>query len=251
MSEEASETDQLPSLDVNIEAVSSDETSREFEEAEVHKLGNTSLNASNKRLEFAPEVRDSIKESESGTIYLEYKAQANGFFNLFATSSQTHANEYTALFVNNGVVGLESRSVWAANSLDIRNFSHHDRAFTEEEIQRRSALFIRREHPYVLNEESRLSKKITVFEGGRNNQKNPANGVASFRIPALLKTDKGTLIAATDQRHDHHLDYGNIAQVVKRSLDNGQTWSETITIVDLKDNPQARDRNFGAPSQCQ
>lgn len=326
VSEEASETDQIPSLDVNLEEVSSDETAREFEEAEVHKLENTSLNASNKRLELAPEVRDRIKESESGTIYLEYKAQANGFFNLFATSSQTHANEYTALFVNNGVVGLESRigsggqtsinlntgsqralngewnavaltyqkkadsdavdvkiyvngkesqagvtthalfraasqlnmaqlgevkrasrSVWAATSLDIRNFTHYDRAFTEEEIQRRSALFIRREHPYVHNEESRLSEKITVFEGGRNNQKNPANGVASFRIPALLKTDKGTLIAATDQRHDHHLDYGNIAQVVKRSLDNGQTWSETITIVDLKDNPQARDRNFGAP----
>ncbi|NQG97391.1 hypothetical protein HO675_04730 [Streptococcus suis] len=107
VSEETSEIAQLPSLDVNLEAVSSDESAGEFEEAEVHKLENISLNASNKRLELAPEVRDRIKESESGTIYLEYKAQANGFFNLFATSSQTHANEYTALFVNNGVVGLD------------------------------------------------------------------------------------------------------------------------------------------------
>ncbi|HFU4488898.1 TPA: sialidase domain-containing protein [Streptococcus suis] len=323
--EEAAEAS-LPSLDVNLEALPADESANEFASLEVTKLENVALNSSNKRLELSEEVRDSVKESTSGTIYVEYNAQANGFFNLFATSSQTHKDEYTALFVNNGTAGLESRTgssgqrnvlidsgtqragngewnaialtyqkntadntvdvnmyvngqlsksatarsdlfgsatalsyaqlgevkrantnAWAATKLDIRNFTLYNRALTAEEVARRSSLFVREDSPYVLNEGSELTDKVTVFEGGRGNRKNPDNNVASFRIPALLKTDKGTLIAASDQRHDHSGDWGNIAQVIKRSTDNGKQWSDTIKIVDLKDNPNAQNRNVGAP----
>ena len=39
-----------------------------------------------------------------------------------------------------------------------------------------------------------LSDKQLIFEGGRDGEKN-GDGVYSYRIPALLKTKKGTLIA--------------------------------------------------------
>lgn len=85
-----------------------------------------------------------------------------------------------------------------------------------------------------------LSEKQAIFQGGKNGQDND-EGVNSYRIPALLKTRKGTLIAGADERHNHHMDWGNIDMVVRRSEDNGKTWSEKITLVDLKTNPNAED----------
>ena len=146
-----------------------------------------------------------------------------------------------------GEMRRASQNVWGASNLLINNFTLYDRALTAEEVANRSALFVRRDYPFIMEEGSEMTEKVTVFEGGRNNRKNPANEVASFRIPALLKTDKGTLIAAIDQRHDHSADWGNIAQVVKRSTDQGATWGETIKLVDLRANPRARDRNQGTP----
>ncbi len=47
--------------------------------------------------------------------------------------------------------------------------------------------------------------------------------VASYRIPALLKTDKGTLIAGTDERRCR-FDWKIFGMVVRRSDDKGKTW---------------------------
>ncbi|NQJ22704.1 LPXTG cell wall anchor domain-containing protein [Streptococcus suis] len=301
---------------------------QEFTNAEEVRLDNIQLDNSKKRHELTEAETSKVKETSSGTIYLEYAGQpASGqnFYNLFSLSSTTQNNEYTNIYINNGVAGIESRlqsnsgndrvlrlnsggyranngewnalavtynqnensslavnlylngelvgtgtasqdifgngldkaqlgetkrgsqNVWAPGSLSVNNFTVYNRALTAEEIAQRSALFIRRDYPLIKEEGSEITEKITVFEGGRSGQKNPENGVASFRIPALLKTDKGTLIAATDQRHDHYSDWGNIAQVVKRSTDQGATWGSTIKIVDLRENPRARDKNQGTP----
>jgi len=48
----------------------------------------------------------------------------------------------------------------------------------------------------------------------------------NYRIPAMVTTSKGTLIAAADQRNTHWSDWGNIDTVVRRSTDNGLTWLE-------------------------
>lgn len=90
-----------------------------------------------------------------------------------------------------------------------------------------------------------ITEGITVFESGMNEQKN-ADGIKSYRIPALLYTDKGTLIAGADQRHDHHFDWGNIDMVVRRSADRGRTWGPIIKVVDLKENPDTENEDFGA-----
>ncbi|HFI0631886.1 TPA: sialidase domain-containing protein [Streptococcus suis] len=301
---------------------------QEFTNAEEVRLDNIQLDNSKKRHELTEAETAKVKDTTSGTIYLEYAgqpAQNQNFYNLFSLSSSTQSNEYAHIYINNGVVGIESRlqsntgndrvlrvnsggyranngewnalavtyhqnensslavnlylngqlvgtgtasqdifgngldkaqlgetkrgtqNVWAPGSLSVNNFTVYNRALTAEEIAKRSALFVRRDYPLIKEEGSEITEKITVFEGGRSGQKNPENGVASFRIPALLKTDKGTLIAATDQRHDHYSDWGNIAQVVKRSTDQGTTWGQTIKIVDLRENPRARDKNQGTP----
>ncbi|WP_142999397.1 sialidase family protein, partial [Streptococcus cristatus] len=91
-----------------------------------------------------------------------------------------------------------------------------------------------------------LSEKADVFESGAGGQAN-SQGIKSYRIPALLKTQKGTLIAAADQRRLHASDWGDIGTVIRRSTDGGQTWGPEKTIVNLRNNPKATDPNQGSP----
>jgi len=55
-------------------------------------------------------------------------------------------------------------------------------------------------------------------------------GYSCFRIPALIKTKTGILLAFAEARKDNCSDEGNIDLVVKRSLDNGRTWSAMATV---------------------
>ena len=58
--------------------------------------------------------------------------------------------------------------------------------------------------------------------------------VASFRIPALVTTNKGTLIAAYDIRYDSSTDLqGDIDVGFKRSTDGGRTWSDLGIAMDM------------------
>lgn len=90
-----------------------------------------------------------------------------------------------------------------------------------------------------------ISEELIVFNSGQDGKKNE-EGVASYRIPALLTTDKGTLIAGIDQRHDHQWDWGNIDLVVRRSEDKGKTWGETIKVISLPVNPDAANKEANA-----
>lgn len=59
-------------------------------------------------------------------------------------------------------------------------------------------------------------------------------GAASYRIPALLRTRQGTLLATADQRVPNAYDSPNdINLVLRRSTDNGKTWSPLRTLVNL------------------
>lgn len=69
-----------------------------------------------------------------------------------------------------------------------------------------------------------------VFEQGEN-------GYEVYRIPALAKTKSNVLLAFAEARKlRRNGDSGDIDLVVKRSTDNGQTWSEQITVWDDGDN---------------
>ncbi len=67
--------------------------------------------------------------------------------------------------------------------------------------------------------------KVSVFKSG-------TEGYNTFRIPAIIKSPNGDLLAFCEGRLQGSADFGNINIVMKRSTDNGVTWSSIYTIVD-------------------
>lgn len=144
-----------------------------------------------------------------------------------------------------GATKRANNTVWGSN-LQIRNLTVYNRALTPEEVQKRSQLFKRSDLEKKLPEGAALTEKTDIFESGRNGNPNK-DGINSYRIPALLKTDKGTLIAGADERRLHSSDWGDIGMVIRRSEDNGKTWGDRVTITNLRDNPKASDPSIGSP----
>ena len=99
--------------------------------------------------------------------------------------------------------------------------------------------------------DTEMDKKLMVnsfgFNGeiayGTNNRINPdmnsavevfpfQEGQAYYRIPSLVVTTNGTLIAFADRRYNNRNDLPNRIEVdVKRSTDNGKTWSKRIRVT--------------------
>lgn len=75
------------------------------------------------------------------------------------------------------------------------------------------------------------SKFIPVFASGQD-------GYKSFRIPAIIKLPDGDLLAFAEGRVNGAADFGNVQIVMKRSKDNGKTWSD-IQVVATNDSLQA------------
>lgn len=144
-----------------------------------------------------------------------------------------------------GATKRANNTVWGSN-LQIRNLTVYNRTLTPEEVQKRSQLFKRSDLEKKLPEGAALTEKTDIFESGRNGKPNK-DGIKSYRIPALLKTDKGTLIAGVDERRLHSSDWGDIGMVIRRSEDNGKTWGDRVTITNLRDNPKASDPSIGSP----
>ncbi|PJG82700.1 exo-alpha-sialidase [Caviibacterium pharyngocola] len=71
-----------------------------------------------------------------------------------------------------------------------------------------------------------MSEKYEMFKPGQG-------GAASYRIPGLLATQEGVVIAAIDKRNQHASDWGNIDLAIRRSLDGGVTWQDDQVVVDL------------------
>ena len=51
------------------------------------------------------------------------------------------------------------------------------------------------------------------------------DGYHTYRIPAVILTQQGTLLAFCEGRKDNRGDHGDVDLLVKRSSDNGKTWS--------------------------
>ena len=69
------------------------------------------------------------------------------------------------------------------------------------------------------------AQETTVFKSGEE-------GYASYRIPALIKSKGGELIAFCEGRVDHAGDYGNVDIVYKISKDGGKTWGPLKVAAD-------------------
>ena len=180
--------------------------------------------------------------------------QPNGKVRLYVNGVLSRTSPQSGRFiqdmpdVNHVQIGTTKRTgknFWGAN-LKVRNLTVYDRTLSPEEVKKRSQLFERGELEKKLPEGAKVTDKLDVFEGGENRKPNK-DGIASYRIPALLKTDKGTLIAGADERRLHHSDWGDIGMVVRRSDDKGKTWGDRIVISNPRDNENARRTHAGSP----
>lgn len=59
------------------------------------------------------------------------------------------------------------------------------------------------------------------------------DGYHSYRIPALLVTRRGTILAFCEGRRNSRSDAGDIDLLVKRSTDGGRTWSAQQVVSDM------------------
>lgn len=69
---------------------------------------------------------------------------------------------------------------------------------------------------------------IPVFESGKD-------GYTSYRIPAIIKTSNGNLLAFCEGRVHDAGDFGDIDIVMKSSSDNGDSWSPLQLVIDVKE----------------
>src|SRR5215471_18972430 len=68
--------------------------------------------------------------------------------------------------------------------------------------------------------------QVEVFRAGEG-------GYHSYRIPALLATPKGTLLAFCEGRKNSTSDSGDIDMLLRRSFDGGKTWSAVQKLADM------------------
>lgn len=80
--------------------------------------------------------------------------------------------------------------------------------------------------PAILVSQSAFAQEaVPVFAAGEN-------GYACYRIPAMVTTLKGTLLAFAEARRKNCGDAGDIDLVLKRSMDGGKTWSAMQVVWD-------------------
>jgi sialidase-1 len=73
-----------------------------------------------------------------------------------------------------------------------------------------------------------LFLELDLFKSG-------SYGYHTYRIPALVTTGKGTLLAFAEGRKESRSDSGNIDVVLRRSGDGGRTWSDPQVVADNGD----------------
>ncbi|MFT5464753.1 MAG: sialidase-1, partial [Planctomycetota bacterium] len=80
----------------------------------------------------------------------------------------------------------------------------------------------------TLAQETQLSQ-TDVFVSGEG-------GYNTYRIPAAVVTNNGTVLAFCEGRRNGRSDTGDIDILLRRSDDNGKTWSDTQVVWDDKGN---------------
>ena len=67
--------------------------------------------------------------------------------------------------------------------------------------------------------------EIDLFKGGEG-------GYAVYRIPSLVKTNSGAILAFAEARRAGRSDHGDIDVVMRKSTDGGKTWGAVKTVWD-------------------
>lgn len=91
-----------------------------------------------------------------------------------------------------------------------------------------------------------LFEQTAVFRAGEG-------GYAIYRIPGVVVTPRGTVLAYCEARKSSASDWGQIDILLRRSADGGRTWDEARKIVeapkDAQKNPVALAQKLGRPGE--
>src|SRR5262245_47681189 len=82
-------------------------------------------------------------------------------------------------------------------------------------------------------------EKVDVFHAGDQ-------GYAIYRIPGLVVTGAGTVLAYGEARKTTRGDWGTIDIMLKRSTDGGKTWSAQKSVAQV---PGSKSKNLVALAQ--
>ena len=199
-------------------------------------------------------VKQGQWNSVTFTVERSKADQPNGQVRLYVNGVLSRTSTKSGRFIKDmpdvnkvqiGATRRTNQTMWGSN-LQVRNLTIYNRALIPQEVKTRSQLFEREDLVEKLPEGAQVTDKKDIFESGVNGKPNK-EGINSYRIPALLRTDKGTLIAGADERRLHHLDWGDIGMVVRRSEDKGKTWGNKIVISNPRDNSEAKDLGASSP----
>lgn len=98
----------------------------------------------------------------------------------------------------------------------------------------------------VLHAAEPMLSKSNIFEAGMD-------GYKLYRIPGIVATAKGTLLAYCEARKSDKGDWGHIDIVLRRSSDGGASWEPMRKIVappkDAERNPAAVKQGLGKPGE--
>lgn len=109
---------------------------------------------------------------------------------------------------------------------DMGLFQAYDRPLTADEVMTLQQPTILKQEPEKLPETAEITEPADLFYGGYDHSSN-------YRIPSLLTTRAGTVIAAIDQRRSGGGDSGDIATVIRTSADGGRTFGPVKQLIDL------------------
>ncbi|WP_373766731.1 exo-alpha-sialidase [Glaesserella sp.] len=197
-------------------------------------IPNSSLQVSIPRLSVANEFRTVSyifdKENNQISVYVDGQQlkihQAVEFFNSIDNLDSAYL----------GKTQRYSNSSWRFTG-DIFYADLVNRPLSDEEIQNKHITLQGEHEQALIQKEARyqqlganFKEAVPLFMAGQE-------GARNYRIPALLTTQKGTVIAAIDKRHQHASDWGNIDTAIRRSLDGGKTWETDQVVIDLIEQP--------------
>src|SRR5437868_3487065 len=90
-----------------------------------------------------------------------------------------------------------------------------------------------------------LLEKIDLFEAG-------TDGYALYRIPCMVVSKQGTVLAWCEARRTAGGDWGTIDIMLRRSTDGGKTWDARRKVADVpgpkSKNPVALAQNLADPN---
>ncbi len=172
-----------------------------------------------------------VLDLEHGTVNIRYRmaSENSGLTALYTVSQRSADTTYAAFYVKNDTVGLELRSAsnWH-NACAIDEVSVYEEQFTAETIEQyhNTTVFVPEMGPNP--ETTYKTEPESLFYSGYQDS-------ISYRIPSLLTTNAGTVIAAIDQRHQHSSDWGNIDTILRRREAGSDAFDDAITVIDLAD----------------